>query len=127
MAGQTPCAVLLLEDEPLILMDLEMAVEDSGCTPLPASSVVAAFDAISRAEAINVAVLDVNLGPNETCLPIAMELQRRQIPYILHSGDLDRQDEMVRDLSAELVAKPACSSDVIARALAAAGLPNRAN
>ena len=26
-----PCTILLVEDEPLILMDLEWAVEDHGC------------------------------------------------------------------------------------------------
>ena len=40
--------------------------------------------------AIDGAVLDVNLGHGETCEPIAVELRKRRIPFLLHTGDLDR-------------------------------------
>lgn len=111
--------ILLLEDEPLILMDLEFAAEDLGCNVL---STTTCEDAISlmRQEriAIDVAVLDVSLGGGQTCFPLAQELDRRGIPYILHSGDLDRHNERIRQLQAKLVAKPAAPEMVIAAAIA---------
>ncbi|MDC0886274.1 response regulator [Altererythrobacter sp.] len=104
--------LLILEDEPLILMDLEFAAEDEGCVPLTAMTVQQAINHLAKDE-VDCAVLDVTLREGETCLPVAKELERRRIPYILHSGDLDRKNEMVRDLEACLVAKPTSADRVI--------------
>lgn len=108
--------ILMLEDEPLILMDLEFAAEDAGARALCASSVKDAL-AILQGEPVDSAILDVTLKDGETCVPVARELDERGIPYLLHSGDLDRHDETVRGLGAELVAKPADAAGVIARAI----------
>ncbi|VWX52802.1 response regulator [Novosphingobium sp. 9U] len=108
--------ILMLEDEPLILMDLEFAAEDEGCQALCASSVSEAL-AILDAKPVDSAILDVTLKDGETCVPVARALDERRIPYLLHSGDLDRHDETVRALGAELVAKPASAAAVIARAI----------
>ncbi|MXP30313.1 response regulator [Erythrobacter jejuensis] len=110
------CTILLLDDEPLILMDLEFASEERGCTALGAMSLAQAFGHLETHE-LSCAVLDVTLKDGETCIPIANELQQRGIPYILHSGDLDRQNEMVRQLDATLIAKPANSDMVIDTAM----------
>ncbi|MGB3470482.1 MAG: response regulator [Erythrobacter sp.] len=124
--------VLLLEDEPLILLDLEYAVEDRGYCVLPTQSCTEALAAIEgNAQRLVVAVLDVSLGgEGNTCFPVAQELDRRGIPYILHSGDLDRHDEKIRRLDAELVAKPAPAEKVITAAIAYAlddGVPDTVN
>ena len=109
--------LLLLEDEPVILMDLEFAAEDRGCTSLPARDCDAAFRAIESSR-IDIAVLDVSLGGGATCMPVAEELDRRGIPYLLHSADLDRQDEQIHSLDAQLISKPAPSDAVIDAAIA---------
>jgi CheY-like chemotaxis protein len=113
--------LLILEDEPMILMDLEFAAEDCGCNALCATSVGDAMELLASHRAVNGAILDVNLGEGATCLPIARELDRRKVPYILHSGDLDRQNELVRQLGAVLVPKPADARRVIRVAIEAAG------
>lgn len=100
-------------------MDLEYAVEDCGCTPLMAASCHEALALIGDyGDGLTVAVLDVSLGEGSTCLPVARELARRGVPFILHSGDLDRHDEAIRELNADLIAKPAPSDQVIAGAIA---------
>ncbi|WP_394729633.1 response regulator [Altererythrobacter sp. GH1-8] len=110
--------LLLLEDEPLILMDLEFAAEECGCTPLCASSPKVALELLEQyGNAIDAAILDVSLGRGQTCFPVAHQLQRLGIPYILHSGDLDRHNERIRSLQAERIAKPAPVEMVIATAL----------
>lgn len=119
------CTILLLEDEPLILMDLEFAAEEAGCAALCASAVAPAIAHIERGEPVDVAILDVSLKDNETCLPVARALQQRGIPFLLHSGDLDRKDETVRDLDAVLIAKPASANRVIEAALNLAREPGR--
>lgn len=111
--------ILLVDDEPLILMDLEFACEDAGVECLACTSL---DDALARVEdhgaRIAVAVLDVSLGHGETCLPIARALDRRDVPYVIHSGDLDRRNEIIRSLDAPRIAKPSSSDVVIAKALA---------
>jgi len=109
-------AILLLEDEPLILMDLEFAAEDKGCRPYCATGVDAALRHLEEAD-IEVAILDVTLKGKENCVPVAQELDRRGIPYLLHSGDLNRADETVRNLGAKHLPKPADSDVVIETAL----------
>lgn len=115
------CCLLLVEDEPLILMDLEDAAHNCGCNVVCAISVERALDLLGSEPSIRGAVLDVNLGGGNTCLPIARELERRGIPYILHSGDLNRQNELVSELGAVLIPKPADAERVIRVALEATG------
>ncbi|WP_211371486.1 response regulator [Altericroceibacterium indicum] len=116
------CSILLLEDEPLILMDLEFAVEDVGAEPLCATNVAQALKLLDSNKAIKVAVLDVSLRDGETCAPVAKHLKQSGIPFLLHSGDLDRRNELVRSLGAQLVAKPSSADAVVHKALEAAGL-----
>lgn len=110
--------LLLLEDEPLILMDLEAAAEDSGCDVHCSSSVKSALLILEEhGETLDAAILDVSLGKGETCFPVAHQLQRMGIPFVLHSGDLDRHNERIRTLDAERIAKPAPVEMVIKAAL----------
>lgn len=111
-----PCRVLVLDDEPLILLDLEFAVEDAGCKPLTALDLVEALS-IVRNHAISAAILDVSLGQGQTCEQVARALADMGVPYVLHTGDLDRMDEAVRSLGGTLVPKPTPASVVVARAL----------
>lgn len=116
--------ILLLEDEPLILMDLEFAAEDQGYTVHSTTTCEAALDLLADCgDAIDVAVLDVSLGQGHTCFPVAQELDRRKIPYVLHSGDLDRHNERIRQLHAQLIAKPAAAEYVISTAVVASAGP----
>lgn len=112
------CRILLLDDEPLILMDLEFAAEDHDCHPLTATNVKEAIEHIEGGNGVSCAVLDVTLRDGETCVPVARELERRSIPYLLHSGDLNRQEGTLAELNADLIAKPACSRRVVEAALA---------
>lgn len=119
-----PCRVLVLDDEPLILLDLEFAVEDAGCVPLTALAPGEALEII-RSGVVTAAILDVSLGQGQTCEPVARELAERGVPYVLHTGDLDRMDEAVRRLGGLLVPKPTPASVVVARALEALGTAPR--
>jgi DNA-binding response OmpR family regulator len=112
-----PLTLLLVEDEPLILLDLEYAVEDSGHHFVSASCVAQALSHLAECT-IDLAILDVNLGHGQTCVPVADELQQREIPFVLHSGDLDRRNETINKLGAVVIAKPAAAEKVVERALA---------
>src|SRR5690554_4544974 len=78
--------VMVVEDEALIAMHLEDILEDMGL------KVVGRFRAAEPAlvfidgAALDVAVLDVNLGGGTTSFPIAEKLAERQIPFLFLTG-----------------------------------------
>lgn len=115
-SSSEPCRILVLDDEPLILLDLEFAVEDAGCKPLTALDLVEALSIVQN-NAISAAILDVSLGQGQTCEKVARTLAAMGVPYVLHTGDLDRMDEGVRQLGGTLVPKPTPAAVVVARAL----------
>ncbi len=104
--------VLVLDDEPIILMDLEFTLSDAGMTALTASSAARALKAI-EGQVPDVAVLDVNLGHDKTCEPVADKLRELNVPFILHTGDLDRHGEVVTKFEAPIVAKPSTGEAII--------------
>lgn len=109
--------ILLVEDEPMILMELAFAVQDLGGTTVTATSVEKALRAIETTPP-DAALLDFNLGRRRTCEPIGEELERLGIPYVLHSGDLMRQGEVIEKMGVEVIPKPSDSRDVARRVLA---------
>ena len=108
--------ILILDDEPIILMDLEFALEDQGAEVLDARSVAEALEVIA-ARMPDAAILDVNLGRGTTCAPVALRLRDLGVPFVLHTGDLDRQGELVETLGAPVVPKPSSGAEVVRRVL----------
>ena len=111
---------LVLEDEPLIAMDLEFAFEDVGHQAVVAVNNAEARQAVAD-HAIAGAILDVSLGDGETCEPTAKLLSENNIPFVLHTGDLDRVGEPLRELDAPVLPKPQAADDVIAKLVKMAG------
>lgn len=106
----------MLDDEPLILLDLECAIEEAGCIPYTAINPGEALDILARHE-ISAAILDVSLGQGLTCEPVARALAGLGVPYVLHTGDPGRMDDAVRRLGGVLVSKPTPAAVVVSRAL----------
>lgn len=103
---------LILEDEPLIAMDLKFAFEDAGASAATASNCADAISEIDTGGLVG-AVLDVNLGHGETCEEAARKLTQGQIPFVLHTGDLNRVGEFLRSLGAPILSKPRCAEEVV--------------
>lgn len=113
---EMPLVVLVLEDEPLIAMDLQFAFEDHGVEVHVATSCGEARALLETLEPDG-AVLDVNLGNGVTCEAVAATLRERGIPFILHTGDLNRQGETIGKLDAIVVPKPTPAEQVAQRML----------
>lgn len=117
--------VLVVEDEALIALDVELALEDAGARVLgPARDERRALALIEGATAeggMDAAVLDVDLG-DHSCEGIAARLRAEGVPFVLHTGDWRAEGELVEALGAPVVAKPS-SMEAIVRAVAA--LPPR--
>lgn len=112
--------VLVVEDEALIALDVELALEDAGARVLgPAPNEARALALIEAAAAdggLHAAVLDVDLG-DHSCEGIAERLRADGVPFVLHTGDWRAEGELVEALRAPVVAKPS-QTEAIVRALA---------
>ena len=80
-------AVLVVEDEYLIAMDMAYALEEWGATVVgPLGSETEALDFLARGDTrIDVAVLDVNLG-SHTAFDIADKLRDLDVPVVFVTG-----------------------------------------
>lgn len=107
---------LILEDEPLIAMDLKFAFEDAGHHAVTAVDNEEALTCIGKGD-VSGAILDVSLGRGATCKPTANRLLQDGVPFILHTGDLNRVGEHLREIDAPVIAKPRPADDVVASLL----------
>ena len=81
--AQSRC-VLVVEDEMLVAMMLEGMLKDIGYRVIKATRVAKATG-LATTEAIDFAILDVNLA-GEPSYPVADELRRRGIPFVFSTG-----------------------------------------
>ncbi len=106
--------ILVLEDEALIALELQIALEEAGSAVELAMTAETALSMLEQ-HVFDAAVLDVNLGHNSTCAEVAERLREMGAPFVVHSGDLRRHGELVETLSAPVVAKPAPTGEIIRR------------
>lgn len=103
--------VLVVEDEPLIAIEIEDILSSDGIGVIgPAASVSRSLELIHGHE-IDAAVLDVNLG-KESSEAVADELNRRGIPFVAVSGYTSDQRPRVFENSPYLL-KPFRAQDLI--------------
>nr|WP_111299566.1 response regulator [Paracoccus saliphilus] len=110
-----PC-ILIVEDEPVIAVDLQCVFEDHGYTVLgPAASVSTALQLLNR-ERPDLAVLDANLR-GQPVTPVAECLRSLGIPFFLSSAyeasQLTSHEVLAK---VENVRKPAGRSSLLAAA-----------
>ena len=77
--------ILIVEDEFLIALDLEDALGDLGCEVVGPAATVAEALRLIEMTLPSAAVLDVRLVDGSTA-PVAVELQRRGVPYLVLTG-----------------------------------------
>lgn len=104
--------ILLVEDDPLICLDLESSLSDLGAVVAAAPDVAAALR-IMAASAPDFAVLDFELG-SETSEPIARAASERQVPFLFLSGYSENDERFNRWPGVDVLVKP-ISAAAIAR------------
>ena len=78
--------ILVVEDEYHIAMDLKQGLEDAGLTVIgPVRSVADASSALENEDAVDAAVLDINLG-GEKIFPVCDALESREVFYVFATG-----------------------------------------
>ncbi len=99
-----PSRVIVVEDEPLIALDIEQAVLEAECAVVGMAHTLK--DALVMIDAVpcDGVVLDANLC-GETAAPLVERLQTKRVPYVVVSGYTRDQLGFV-DEKAPLVGKP---------------------
>ena len=90
-------------------LDMEMAIEDEGGTPLgPIQTVEDGLAFVAdegRLASIDVAILDVNLHGAEV-FPLATVLRERGVPFLFHTGHASKAELQQRFPGAPVCSKP---------------------
>jgi DNA-binding response OmpR family regulator len=82
-------SILIVEDEPLIALDLHAALSAAGAGIIAATDIPEALRLILRNE-VSAAVLDVNLGGRD-CDAVCQALLHNGIPFLFYTGHPDAQ------------------------------------
>ena len=87
MQGRLDCrSVLIVEDEPIIALDLQSILEGAGASPVHVEhGLEGARMQLARAVP-DVVILDLILG-GKVSVPLAHELRDRSIPFLFLTGD----------------------------------------
>lgn len=86
MTNQTGLRVLIVEDEPIVAMDLAEMVEEWGHTVIGPASRQSLGVSLAETEDIHFGILDVNLGRGDTSENIANALRARGIQFMFLSA-----------------------------------------
>jgi DNA-binding response OmpR family regulator len=101
--------ILVVEDEPLIALDICASLEDAGAQVLKAATVAKALTAID-AHRCSAAVVDFWLG-YDTGRAVVRRLKEKNIPFLYYSGR-DR-DDFTTGSRAPVVSKPAGGREIV--------------
>ena len=102
--------VLLVEDQFLVADDIGTLLEGLGITIVGPHARLATALPAARTEALDAAVLDVNLDDGIVD-PVAAELARRDIPFLFVTGYV-RQDLAQKFRDRPVLAKPFSTQDI---------------
>ena len=105
--------VLIVENEPLIALDLTAAVlEQNGIVIGPVPTVAEAL-AILADQPIGAAILDAKLDDRDIT-PVAVRLIEQAVPFVIHSGTGLPAELAARHPDLPVILKPKRPEDVVA-------------
>jgi len=103
-------SVLIVEDEPLIALELHDALHKAGASILAATTIKDALALIARAQ-ICAAIVDVKLGGHD-CSSVCAALTKRSIPFMFYTGYLSAP-ALLAWPHAPSLSKPAAGSTMV--------------
>jgi DNA-binding response OmpR family regulator len=103
--------VLVVEDDPLMAIDLEDTLADAGAVVVDLCRTLDEAMARANGDDFAVAVLDFGLG-TDTASPVARRLVRRGVPFILYTGK-SSGDPSLAEWACPIVQKPASPRELV--------------
>jgi DNA-binding response OmpR family regulator len=113
LQGLRGARILVIEDEPLIALDLRSLLCGEGAEVVgPGRSLTEGLRLAARAD-ISAALLDVRIG-KQTATPIAQALQARGVPFAFYTGQVGAE-ALRRDWpDAPVISKPSPTRQLVA-------------
>jgi DNA-binding response OmpR family regulator len=116
------CTILIVEKEPLIALDAQVALEDAGGRVCVVGNVADAVKAIEE-EVFTAAVVDWRPGSDAHRI-VARALKQKRVPYLFYATDAPNEVTTVR--GAPIVLKPARREDIVKAVALLAGRLDKA-
>ena len=104
-------SVLIVEDEPLIALDLHAALSAAGAGIIAATDTDEALRLIRRND-VSAAVLDVSLGERD-CTAVCQALLHHRVPFLFHTGHANARMLQAWP-EAPVLLKPVSHRDIVA-------------
>jgi CheY-like chemotaxis protein len=79
------CSILIVEDEPLIALEVHAAFRATGASIVSAANTKEALRTINLPD-LSAAVVDINLDGGD-CSLVCKRLSERSIPFVFYTGD----------------------------------------
>lgn len=105
------CSILIVEDEPLIALDVHSALSAVGASVIAATDLADAERLARRAE-ISAGVLDINFGGRDCCA-VCDVLSHRRVPFLFLTG-FQPAPIMMSWPQAPVINKPASHEQIVA-------------
>jgi len=104
-------SILIVEDEPLIALDVHSALSAAGASIIAASTTAEAVRLIGYAE-VSAAIVDVQLG-RENAAGVCAVLTQRQIPFAFYTGHADKTLLLAEWPYIQVLRKPATAKGIV--------------
>lgn len=104
---------LVVEDRLPIAMQLELILEDLDCVVAGLAPTVTDALAMLRGSSVDAALLDANVS-GQSILPVAKELERRAIPFVLVTGAPAKEGDPAVLRNAPRLQKPFLERELVA-------------
>jgi DNA-binding response OmpR family regulator len=114
MASLQGRRILIIEDEFLLALDLELALQRAGAEVIGPASTLAKAEALAETDRLDAVVLDVRLGSEDT-LALAPRFVERDVAILFHSGHAEYAEVAVGTPGAAFAGKPAAPDQIIER------------
>jgi len=101
--------ILVVEDEPLIALDISSSLRDAGAQVVQAANVESALAAINQ-HRCSAAVVDFWLG-YETGRAVARRLKEKHVPFLYYSGRA--LDDFTTGSGSPVISKPAGGREIV--------------
>ena len=106
--------ILVVEDEFLLALDLELALQAAGAEVIGPAGTLVKATALADTDRLDAVVLDVRLGSEDT-LALAPRFVERDVAILFHSGHAEYADLAVSTPGAAFAAKPTAPDRIIER------------
>jgi CheY-like chemotaxis protein len=104
-------SILIVEDEPLVALDVRAALTAAGASVVSAADCREALRLVDST-GLSAAILDIDLGPGGDCSEVCERLSEQRIPFLFFTGEV-RPDILLKWPDAPVLTKLADKARII--------------